>query len=153
SEKFLKAIIDNKEQYLTPTSFIQSTHNTVGGQIALNMQCKGYNFTYVNGVVSLESALQDAKMQIETGEAVTILTGGVDETSGHTLSLYELIEVIKNRNDAPFDVLQPKSIGVVMSEGAGFFVLENKKTENTYAVFEDIQLQNTLSENEVKAFI
>lgn len=153
SEKFLKAIIDNKEQYLTPTSFIQSTHNTVGGQIALNMQCKGYNFTYVNGVVSLESALQDAKMQIETGEAVTILTGGVDETSGHTLSLYELIEVIKNRNDAPFDVLQPKSKGVVMSEGAGFFVLENKKTDNTYAIFEDIQLQNTLSENEVKVFI
>lgn len=153
SEKFLKAIIDNKEQYLTPTSFIQSTHNTVGGQIALNMQCKGYNFTYVNGAVSLESALLDSKMQIENGEAGTILAGGVDETSGHTLSLYELIGLIKNKNDAPFDILQPKSKGVVMSEGAGFFVLENKKTENTYAVFKDIQLQNTLSEDEVKNFI
>ena len=28
SEKFLKAILDNKEEFLTPTSFIQSTHNT-----------------------------------------------------------------------------------------------------------------------------
>ena len=35
SEKFLKAILDNDEQFLTPTSFIQSTHNTVGAQIAL----------------------------------------------------------------------------------------------------------------------
>ena len=41
SEKFVGAIIDNDEQYLTPTSFIQSTHNTVGGQIALELQCKG----------------------------------------------------------------------------------------------------------------
>src|SRR5690606_23802730 len=45
SEKFVSAIIDNKEEFLTPTSFIQSTHNTVGGQIALGMGCKGYNFT------------------------------------------------------------------------------------------------------------
>lgn len=153
SEKFLKSIIDNKEQYLTPTSFIQSTHNTVGGQIALNMQCKGYNFTYVNGAVSLESALLDAKMQIETGEASTILAGGVDETSEHTISLYELMHLIKNKNEAPFDVLTPKSKGVVLSEGAGFFVLENKKTQNSYAVFEDIQIQNQLSEKELSGFI
>ena len=65
SDKFLKAIIDNKEAFLTPTSFIQSTHNTVGAQIALGLQCKAYNFTYVNGAVSFESALLDAKMKIE----------------------------------------------------------------------------------------
>lgn len=153
SEKFLKAIINNKEEFLTPTSFIQSTHNTVGAQIALNMQCKGYNFTYVNGAVSLESALLDSKMQIESGEAKTILSGGVDETSEHTIALYKLIDLIKDSSDAPYDVLNPKSKGVVLGEGAGFFVLENKKTANTYAVFEDIEMQNTLSESEVKPFI
>ena len=57
SEKFLTALLQNNEQHLTPTSFIQSTHNTVAGQIALNLQCKGLNFTYVNGAVSFESAL------------------------------------------------------------------------------------------------
>jgi len=153
SEKFLKAIINNQEQFLTPTSFIQSTHNTVGGQIALNMQCKGYNFTYVNGAVSLESALLDSKMQIESGEAATILSGGVDETSAHTISLYELIHLIKDKSEAPFDVLNPKSKGVVLSEGAGFFVLENKKTTNSYAVFADIQIYNQLSENELPGVI
>ena len=54
---------------LTPTSFIQSTHNTVGGQIALELQCKGYNFTYVHGSNSFESALLDAKLQLELNEA------------------------------------------------------------------------------------
>ena len=57
SEKFLSKLIDNNEQFLTPTSFIQSTHNTVGGQIALGIQCKGYNFTYVHSSVSFESSL------------------------------------------------------------------------------------------------
>ena len=36
SEKFLKTLLDNQEQHLTPTAFIQSTHNTVAGQIAIN---------------------------------------------------------------------------------------------------------------------
>lgn len=153
SEKFLKAIIDNQEQYLTPTSFIQSTHNTVGAQIALNLQCKGYNFTYVNGAISLESALFDALLQIETGEAGTILAGGVDETSGHTLSLYELIGLIKKKDQGPMDVLEPKTPGAVFGEGAGFFVLENQKKKTTYAILEDVQTCNTLSENEVKTFV
>ncbi|RYZ82834.1 MAG: hypothetical protein EOP06_21045 [Proteobacteria bacterium] len=51
SDKFLKAIIDNGEQFLTPTSFIQSTHNTVASSIAISLGCKSYNFTYVNGAV------------------------------------------------------------------------------------------------------
>lgn len=153
SEKFLKTLLSNKEQYLTPTSFIQSTHNTVGAQVALNLNCKGYNFTYVNGAISLESALLDAKMQIENQEAATILTGGVDETSEHTLSLYELIGLIKNKDKAPYDVLNPNCNGAVYSEGAGFFVLENNKKPTTYAVLEDITSYSKLAEKDVPSFI
>src|SRR5580692_8036446 len=36
---FLSAIIEQGEELLSPTAFIQSTHNTVGGQIALMLQC------------------------------------------------------------------------------------------------------------------
>ena len=57
SEKFLTAMIAQDEEYLTPTSFIQSTHNTVAAQIALQLQCHAYNFTYVQGGSSFESAL------------------------------------------------------------------------------------------------
>src|SRR5690606_35841948 len=35
TERFLTDIIENKEGALSPTPFIQSTHNTIGGQIAL----------------------------------------------------------------------------------------------------------------------
>ena len=153
SEKFLKGILDNKEQFLTPTSFIQSTHNTVGAQIALGLQCKGYNFTYVNGAISLETALLDAKIQVETEEENTILVGGIDETAQHTLDLYKLTNVIKKEEDAPYKVLNSTSKGVVFSEGTAFFILENTKKESSYATIEAIKIQNSLAVNEVEDFI
>ena len=153
SDKFLKAILDNNEEFLTPTSFIQSTHNTVGAQIALGLQCKGYNFTYVNGAVSFESALLDAKLQLEYEEANTILVGGIDETTQYTLDLYEMVNIIKRKEDKPFSVLNSKSNGVVYSEGASFFVLEAEQKECSYAVFKDITLFNELSPDDVPRFI
>ena len=65
TEKFLTAIIENKEQFLTPTSFIQSTHNTVGGQIALLLKCNNYNFTYVHRGFSFETCVLDALMLLK----------------------------------------------------------------------------------------
>ena len=153
SEKFLKGILDNKEQFLTPTSFIQSTHNTVGAQIALGLQCKGYNFTYVNGAISLETALLDAKIQIETEEENTILVGGIDETAQHTLDLYKLTNVIKKEEDSPYKVLNSTSKGVIFSEGATFFALENSKKETSYATINAIRIQNIIGITEVEEFI
>ena len=124
SEKFLKGILDNDEQFLTPTSFIQSTHNTVGAQIALRLQCKGYNFTYVNRDSSFEMALLDGLMQIKADEEQNILVGGIDEVSDHTIKLLQIAEIIrseKNKNAALY------------AEGANFFALSNTKQENTYA--------------------
>lgn len=153
SEKFLKAILDNKEEFLTPTSFIQSTHNTVGAQIALGLQCKSYNFTYVNGSVSLESALIDATMQIGNDEINSALVGGIDETAPHTIEMYKLNNCIKKEENKPYRVLDSNSKGIVFSEGAVFFALENRKTETSYAKIEDVFIQNTLKPNQVEAFI
>lgn len=153
SEKFLSALITNNEAYLTPTNFIQSTHNTVGAQIALGQGCKGYNFTYVNGAVSFESALFDAKLQIENNEENAILVGAVDETSAHTMQLFDLINVLKKDQDKPFSVLNSNSSGIVYSEGATFVTLENVQKENSYAVLEDVVFQNELNIEEVPTFI
>ena len=150
SEKFLKAIIDNKEEFLTPTSFIQSTHNTVGGQIALGLQCKAYNFTYVNGAVSFESALIDAQLQIEEGEANSVLAGGVEETGEATMQFLEVNGKIKGKNTGPFKVLDSHTKGAVFSEGAVFFVLSDNKQETTYAELKDVAIYNTLKKEEAE---
>jgi len=153
SEKFLKAILDNNEQFLTPTSFIQSTHNTVAGQIALGLQCKGYNFTYVNGAVSFETALLDAKLQIETDEANSVLVGGIDETAQHNIDIQRIAGKIKKEEDVPFSVLNPTSKGMILSEGASFFVLENEQKESSYATLEAISITNSLEVDEVQDYV
>lgn len=149
SEKFLSGIIDNNEQFLTPTSFIQSTHNTVGGQIALELQCKGYNFTYVHGSNSFESALLDAKLQLELKEAENILIGGVDELADHTTKLNKIIHHIKDKKTSSHNLLDSKTKGTVFGEGANFFVLSNKKQATAYAEVVSVKIFNTLSESDV----
>lgn len=151
SEKFLMALIDNKEAFLTPTSFIQSTHNTVGAQIALGLQCKAYNFTYVNGGVSFESALIDAQMQIQEEGAQSVLVGGIEEAAENTMQFMQFSGAIKDKNSGPFSVLNADSNGAVFSEGSTFFVLENTKKETTYAELKDVFIYNTLAQDEVEA--
>ena len=67
SEKFLNAIIENNEQMLNPTPFIQSTFNTVGAQIGLITKNNCYNMTYSHLDISFESAVLDAVLRIDLG--------------------------------------------------------------------------------------
>lgn len=144
SEKFLGAIIDNDEQFLTPTSFIQSTHNTVGGQIALGLKCKSYNFTYVHGSVSFETCLIDAQLMLSE-DSNTILVGGVDELGAHTTSMHKLIHHIKEEEEiATKSILNSNTNGAVFGEGASFFVLSNKQQNSSYAKLIDVATFNTL---------
>ncbi len=153
SEKFVSAIIDNNEQYLTPTSFIQSTHNTVAGQIALGIACKAYNFTYVHSSISFESALLDAKMQLENDEAQHILVGGVEELGEHTTKVHCLINHVKPESVTISEVLNSKTEGAVFSEGANFFVVSNEKKESCYAELVAVETFNTLKKEKVSRTI
>lgn len=144
SDKFLKAIIDNNEEFLTPTSFIQSTHNTVAAQIALGMECKAYNFTYVNAAVSFESALIDGKLQIEEGAANSVLIGGLDEMTDYTASLFKLAGFIKQDAETRFPILDSQTNGTVFGEGAAFFVIGNQKSNSTYAEIRDVEINNEI---------
>lgn len=89
SERFLRNVIDDKEELLNPTPFIQSTFNTVGGQIALLRHNHCYNMTYVNRTHSFEDALLDAFMRAEDGEGDRMLVGAFDE---RTDSQYEIMK-------------------------------------------------------------
>ncbi|WP_439480901.1 beta-ketoacyl synthase N-terminal-like domain-containing protein [Chryseobacterium aquaticum] len=153
SEKFLKNVLENNEEFLTPTFFIQSTHNTVAGQIALGLQCHGYNFTYVNTSSALEFSLLDAKLQILDGEADNVLVGSTDEKTDRIMELYQLSNTIKKEENLPSDYLNSKTEGVIWGEGSSFFVLGKEKTENSYAQLKDIQITNKLESNEIEKFI
>ena len=153
SEKFLKNVIDNHEEFLTPTFFIQSTHNTVAGQIALGLQCHAYNFTYVNTSSSLEFSLLDAQLQINDGEAENVLVGSTDEQTDRTMELYCLNNTIKKEADLPTDYLNSTTNGVIWGEGASFFVVGKDKTESSYAKLKNIHISNKVELYEVQNFI
>ena len=79
--RFLDDIIANGEELLSPTLFMQSTHNTIGSSIAIRTGCHGYNITYSQGDDSLGWALKDAREKIQSGRARTVLVGCYDESS------------------------------------------------------------------------
>ena len=121
TEKFLLKLIENKEELLTPTSFIQSTHNTLGGSIAIGLACHNYNMTYVHRGFSFETALLDAQLMMENREINNCLVGGFDEmTDMHSQLLRSTYLYRPNGGATP-------------GQSSGFFVLENEKKENSYA--------------------
>lgn len=117
TEKFLEALIINQEQYLTPTAFVQSTHNTVAGQIALLRESNGYNMTYVQGKVSFELAVLDALTLLEQGAAQTVLVNGLDELTSNLKIMLERLKCARPEQ--------------VMGEGASCFILSKNRTEKS----------------------
>jgi len=76
---FLEDIVENREEQLKPSVFMQCTHNTISSAIAIQTGCHGYNITYSQGDDSSAWAVRDAKMLLRKGEAKTVLVCAFDE--------------------------------------------------------------------------
>ena len=89
SEKMLLDMVQQGEDSVSPTLFMQSTHNTIGSTIAIKLGCHGYNATYTQGEKSLEWALKDAELLLQSGVCRSVLVGYHDETT----ALYRQLSV------------------------------------------------------------
>lgn len=130
---FLTRVVEQDEELLPPTAFIQSTHNTVAAQIALLLKCHGYNNTFVHKGMSFESALFDATMLLNEGEVNNILVGGTEEmvdTSFTVLTRLGLYKRFPVNNLALYDT---ESKGTIGGEGAAFFLLTDKASTDNLA--------------------
>lgn len=112
---FLGKMVEQEEEMLTPTAFIQSTHNTVGAQIALILGCHGYNNTYVHRGFSFETALMDAMLLIREGDAGKVLVGAADEITDTSHEILSRFGLYKG--------------GAVNGEGSAFFLLSKQKDQ------------------------
>jgi len=120
---FLQSFIQRKEQALQPAPFIQSTHNTVGAQIALMLQCTRYNNTFVHRGASFENALLDAILLLNEGEAETVLAGAVDEITNTSHAILQRFGLYRH---------------VPAGEGAAFFLLASQPSPTDQARLEGI---------------
>lgn len=130
TEKFLNAILDNEEQLLNPTPFIQSTFNTIGAQIALIRQIYAYNMTYVHRGLSFESALLDGMMKIWEGNR-NILVGGIDEITPVSHTIQQRLGLLRNvqaGEGAHFFLLGHQPASITVGELAGISTFTGKRT-------------------------
>lgn len=137
TEKFLDSIIVNNERLLNPTPFIQSTFNTIGGQIALMNGIHSYNVTYVHRGLSFESALIDATMQVADGKR-NVLLGAVDEITQSSTDIQHRLGM-----DRTF----------ALGEGANFFVLDSSDKGGSASVNDIETLIGERAESEVAEWI
>lgn len=128
--KFMKVMYEEAETGLSPTSFIQSTHNSIAGQIALLLGNHGYNMTYVQGALSLGYALSDAELLIAEGDAETVLVGAVDEKTD------ELVELLSKLSETANYKLP------VVGEGGAFFLASREKLSSSHAKMVGLSLNS-----------
>jgi 3-oxoacyl-(acyl-carrier-protein) synthase len=131
--KFLESIIANDEKLLNPAFFIQSTHNTISGQIALLLQCNEYNSTYAHRGFSFETALLDAMMLLQENEAKNVLVGGADEITSQSHEILRRLGYLKSEVRSVKNFMDDKSRGTIAGEGAAYFMISNEKIDQTYA--------------------
>jgi hypothetical protein len=126
------------EQALNPTPFIQSTHNTIGSQIALLLQCQGYNQTYTQGGFSFENALLDAMLLLKEDPQKHLLAGGVDETTPASHKIRSRFGLFRKNLSDSLKLFDAPGTGTIEGEGAAFFVLSGEKSSGSVATIKDI---------------
>jgi 3-oxoacyl-[acyl-carrier-protein] synthase II len=139
TEIFLSRMVENKEELLTPTAFIQSTHNTVGAQIALLLHCHQYNNTFVHRGFSFENAVLDGMMLLSEKEAGHVLVGGIDEITNISHTIVSRFGIYRNGSLSSLDLFKTGSKGTLAGEGAAFFLLSAESSENNMAKLEGLK--------------
>jgi hypothetical protein len=126
SASFLRKMIEFDEEMLSPTAFIQSTHNTVGAQIALLLKCHHYNNTIVHRAFSFENALTEAMLLLDEGIS-PVLAGAIDEITDDRHAIMSRFGLYKNGS------------GNIAGEGAAFFLLSKEPGNKYLAVLQAVQ--------------
>ncbi len=143
TEVFLNKMTDQDEQMLTPTAFIQSTHNTVGGQIALLAGCYGHNLTYVQRGHSFEHALINAQLYLQQNAGEKILVGGIDELTDNSLAVMQQCGAYTVDNISAADAATATRKGALAGEGAAFFIATDKPLAHNGLIIKDIYTFST----------
>jgi len=133
TNSFLSKMVEFKEELLTPTAFIQSTHNTIGAQIGLLLQCNNYNNAFVHRGFSFESALLDGMMLLKENDAANVLVGAIDEITNTSHTILNRLGLYKQGPVSNLDIYKTKTKRTIAGEGAVFFLLATDPSATDYA--------------------
>ena len=130
---FLENLVRLEEREPKPTRFVNSVHNSLASQVAINFCLKGENHTLTQGPISFELALWQAAVLLQTGRARQVLVCGVDELT--PFLGYVGVELGFWGKEEPLDLQQIDKTGnnhrTYPGEGAGAFVLGLRSATST----------------------
>lgn len=144
---FLTQMHQNGEKLMNPSAFIGSTHNAVGGQIALIKKLRVPNLTHSQKEVSFETGLTEAVMMLEDGEVNNVLIGGFDEMTPLTIDLWKQMDCLSDSEVDKQTLLAARNKGIVLGEGAGFFVLSAQAEDSCSSRLVGVEIKRSASEN------
>ena len=143
TESFLLKMTEEGENLLNPSRFISSTPNTIASQIAMELECQGFNSTHVHDGFAFEGALQESIMMLGRGEVSNVLLCAADQTTPLLHSMVDRESIWK---------------GLPCSEGAVCFILSNEVPVEGAVSIEDMlvcrdnplrELERMMRENEI----
>lgn len=140
TDNFLQKMVAQDEQMLTPTSFIQSTHNTVAGSIALFTGCNGHNLTYVQRGHSFEHALINAQLYLEDYPGEKIMVGGIDELTDTSHAVLQSAKIYSPNAVVPAHIVNGTTQGSFAGEGAAFFMASDSPLPGANLHIRDISV-------------
>ncbi len=111
---FIQEFHERAQSIISPNAFIQSTDNTIAGQIALILKNYSYNISYIQKGITFENALIDALM-LSSEIDESILVGGVDEW----IPKFELTAETKSQHPEYW-----------IGEGASFFMINQQAKDS-----------------------
>jgi len=135
---FLTNMVQQDEEPVTPVAFVQSTHNTIGAQVALLIKCNRYNNTFVSGGASFENALLDAIMLLAENNTANVLVGGMDEITDMSHTVLSRMGLYKRQPVSNLNLFNTNSKGTINGEGAAFFLLQNTSSPNDLACIDAV---------------
>lgn len=137
TERFLQTFITATGDTLSPTAFIQSTHNTIAGAISMALGNHSYNMTHTQNSLSFETALIDGLLCIREGKQ-NVLVGAADEA----------IEFL--------DLLKPEVVrsGLPFTSGATFLSIQPEKPGSGRRIVDCmVHFNNEHTEASITAFL
>ena len=171
TEKFLHAMLDNDEELLPPTHFMQSTHNTISSQMALHLKCHGYNCTYSHRGTSFDSGLLDVLTQMRLGDIHNALVCGHEEMTPDYFKLLGKIgywkedacnEEILRRHDSKGSFSGSCSLNLLLTDTPAadnlcairaMDMLYKPNSQQLNSSLQQILAQNNLTINDISAIV
>ena len=122
-EKFQTDIIEYNETALNPAVFIQSTHNTLGGLIAIRLDATVHNSTHVNLNQTVLNVLLESSSLLKAGKA-PLLIGFFDEVTVFDKVIYDKCGWLNST-----DMI---SSPVTWNQNSAFFLIDNDEIPGVY---------------------